>query len=133
MSRYKPPTGDHNQRHSKRTVPTPHQRRRQRARALAKHLATLSQHFPEFSHLIQDPLLLLEHQSNRALVLHAIHTGAWKIREIQTETRLPIAKLQPILKVLLESNIIFTTTEKDDNEKGGRPALLYLPSPNSHP
>jgi len=127
MSRYKIPKSGSS------PTATPHQIRRQRARALAKHLATLARHFPEFQHLIEDPLLLLQHQSNRALVLHAIHMGAWKVREIQTETKLPLTEIQRLLKTLVESKIIFTTTRKDQNEEGGRPTVLYLPAPNSHP
>lgn len=139
MSRYKTPIGTHNLIHPKRTDKKPfatrtsHQVRRQRAQALAKHLETLSSHYPEYAHLIQDPLLILEQQTQRALVLHAIHEGAWTIEEIQRETRLPRQKVRTIIEALVQASILFTTSRKHRDEDGGRPVLMYLPAPNSHP
>lgn len=112
---------------------TPHQKRRQRARALARRLTTLAKHFPEFSHLIEDPLLVLQYQSNRALVLHAIHTGAWTIEAITRETRLSRQKVQTVLDALVHAKIILTAPCKEENTNGGRPRLLYFPHPNSNP
>lgn len=116
-----------------------HQRRCKRARDLAKRLSKLVISYPEFRAILEDPLEHLEHQasrtpeSDRSLVLNAIHTGAWTIKEICNETRLARPELQTILDALVAAKIVIIGKRKEKNPTGGPPTLLYLPAPNFQP
>lgn len=113
---------------------TPYQIRLQRAKAVRKDLTRLARKYPEFAHLIEDPMVVLEHQTNRARVLHAIHTGAWTVEALTTETKLSKPKVQTVLDALVATQIVFTRLVKETkNPNGGRPQLLYLPNPNTNP
>jgi hypothetical protein len=122
--RYKSPKGTHNQKNY-RTPPTPHQIRRQRARALTKHLATLVEHFPEYRLVIEDALSLVRYQTNRGLVLHAIRLGVKTVAEMQTATNLARPELRRYLNDLIESNILVTSKHHSKDPKGGPPTIHY--------
>jgi hypothetical protein len=110
-----------------------HHNRRQRAKALARRLKKLAQNFPEFSPILADPLFFLKTHSDRALVLHAIHDGAWAMEDLRRETKLPRGEIQKLLDALVAAQIIITVASKEKNPVGGRPKILYLPAPNLHP
>jgi predicted transcriptional regulator len=72
-------------------------------------------------------------EQQRHFVLHAIHAGAWTIRELMDESKLGRSRLQEILDGLLDADIIIRTARKTKTLNGGRPELLYMPKPNLAP
>ena len=114
--------------------------RQQRARILIKRVTRLAGQFPEFGRLVDCFLDDLEHQANRTpetdrqLVLSAIHHGAWTMEDLESETNLTRAEIQRILDALLAARIIIDGGRHNEkNSNGGRPKRLYLPAPNLIP
>lgn len=114
-------------------------RRRERGRRLLARLAKLSSSFPEFRSALTESLDLIKHEINRCpesdrqLILHAIHLGAWTIEDLKAETRLTRAELQTHLDQLLAVNTILRKESQEKNKLGGRPKILWLPAPNHQP
>ena len=127
--------------HAPPVIATTHanDRRRARGRRLLARLAKLASSFPEFKNALAESLDLVQleidrcPESDRQLVLHAIHLGAWTIDEIMDETRLTRAELQKHLDQLLALAIILRKESQEKNKLGGRPKILWLPAPNHQP
>lgn len=114
-------------------------RRRKRARTLAARIRKLIESFPEFRAVLDESLLLVQQQiernpeSDRQIVLAAIHLGAWTIDELLEETRLTRAELQKILDDFLANHVVLRKESQEKNTLGGRPKILWLPAPNHQP
>lgn len=112
-------------------------KRRSRALLLIARLKKLTKSFPEFQRILDEALEELSIQANRtpkadrAIVLRAIHTGAWTIKEIIAETRLSRCETQAIIDRLLKAKIIIKSGRNSENSLGGRPEHLYIPAPNA--
>ena len=113
-------------------------RKSRRAQLLIGWLEPLRLAFPEFNPILQGSIHQLKHEakrnpeSDRQLVLNAIHAGAWTIDDITDE--LPLIKRKPLQKILdslVASKTVFTDIRKPKEALGGRPQTLYLPYPTA--
>ncbi len=121
------------------TTTKAHARRRQRGRRLLARLSNLSSNFPEFRTALAESHDLIQQQidrcpdTDRRLILAAIHLGAWTIDELGDETKLTRAEIQKILDQLLAAKTILRKESQEKNKLGGRPKILWLPAPNYQP
>lgn len=109
-------------------------RRRERAERVIVRLNRICKDFPEFRRIMLEPIEQMHEQAERTpetdrqLVLAAVHLGAWIVNEIQSETNLSRRQVQRHLDNLVENKIVITTTRPADGREG-RPETLYLPAP----
>ncbi len=118
---------------------TSYARRRKRGQLLVGRLKKLSSSFPEFRDYLAESLELIQEQidrnpeSDRQLVLSAIHLGAWTIDDLKHETKLSRGELQKILDAEHAKKIILKKESQETDKLGGRPKILWLPAPNLEP
>jgi maltooligosyltrehalose synthase len=116
-----------------------HDRRKKKGRTLLARLLKLSSDFPEFRAAIGESLDLVKHQiercpeSDRQLILHAIHLGAWTMDELTDDSKLTRPEIQKILDGLLVTKTVIRKESQEKNKLGGRPKILWLPAPNYQP
>jgi hypothetical protein len=116
-----------------------HRRRQRRALRVIERLDRLCSDYPEFRRILEDPIDLMKHEakrtpaSDRQLILNAIHTGAWTMKDIQDEVKLSRADIQKHLDQMLAAGIIIEGHRNEKNENGGRPTGLWIPAPNVIP
>mgnify|MGYP003289906523 CR=1 FL=1 len=116
-----------------------HDRRRRRAQTLRSHLVRLMESFDEFRSILESAIEEVDREAkrnpttDRDLVLNALHCGAWTVDELLEETKVTRPELDRILKDLIAAEIIFSKPSRRPNPKGGRPAILYFPVPNTVP
>lgn len=114
-------------------------RRRKRGQRLLARLSRLSSDYPEFKTALRESLQLVTLQINRCpesdrqLILHAIHLGAWTIEELTDETKLTRVEIQRILDELLAAKTIIKKVPQQKPAFRGRPKTLWLPAPNYQP
>jgi len=122
-------------------VPTTnaYDRRRKRGQRLLARLSRLSSDYPEFKTAIGESLDLVTIQinrnpeSDRQLILHAVHLGAWTIEELVDETKLTRVEIQRILDELHAAKTILRKVSQEKPALRGRPKILWLPAPNHQP
>lgn len=114
-------------------------RRRKRGQRLLAQLSRLSSDYPEFKTALRESLELVTHQINRCpesdrqLILHAVHLGAWTIEELTDETKLTRVEIQRILDDLHAAKTIIKKVSQEKPALRGRPKILWLPAPNYEP
>jgi len=112
-------------------------RRRRRAQLLISRLNRLADSYPEFRRSLDGAIEDLQTQTNRtpesdrALILSAIHLGAWTVDELLDEVGFSRPETQTILDELLAANVIFVSQRNEGDRLGGRPKKLYMPAPTA--